>query len=233
MDIIKLILTSLGSLAVLFFLTKIMGDKQMSELSMFDYIIGISIGSIAAEMATELEEFWKPLAAMIIYAGVSLGFSFLCNKSMIFRRFGFGKTLILYKSGKIYRENLKKAHMDINELLVSCRTNGYFDLNELNCILLEPNGKLSFLPFATKRPLNPSDMQIVPKEDTLLYNVILDGKIMRRNLIAAGHNEDWLQTQLRSQSVKDVKSVSLAVCDKNSLYVFRRNDIKKTEDIFE
>lgn len=232
MDFLKLILISAASVAALFVLAKIMGNKQMSELSMFDYIIGITIGSIAAEMATELEKPWRPLAAMAVYAVLSVGFSLLSAKSLAFRRFGFGKTQVLYKDGMLYRENLKRAKMDINELLVGCRNNGYFDLNELKLILLEPNGRLSFMPYSARRPAKPSDMQIVPPEDCLLYSVIIDGKIMKRNLSAAGHTESWLMSQLKTQNISDVGEVFLATCDKSKLNVYKRNDIPKTEDFF-
>ena len=78
MDFFKIVALSFTSLIFLFILTKIMGNKQMSQLSMFDYIIGITIGSIAAEMATALEtEFWQPLLAMAIYAIISILFSIL------------------------------------------------------------------------------------------------------------------------------------------------------------
>lgn len=99
MDYIKIILTSLFSLAALFALTKLVGNKQMSELTMFDYIIGISIGSIAAEMATELEEPMKPLTSMIIYALVSGLISVATSKSMKLRRFFFGRSTVLMRNG--------------------------------------------------------------------------------------------------------------------------------------
>ena len=54
MELLHVFLTSVGSVVFLFILTKLLGNKQMSQLSMFDYINGITIGSIAAEMATSL-----------------------------------------------------------------------------------------------------------------------------------------------------------------------------------
>ena len=99
MDLLNIALTSIGSIIVLFLLTKLIGNRQMSELNMFDYINGITIGSIAAEMATSLEgDFLKPLLAMIIYGVVTVLISILANKNIKLRRFFNGKTLILYKS---------------------------------------------------------------------------------------------------------------------------------------
>ena len=72
MDAVKVILTSLLSVAALFVITKIMGHKQVAQLDFFDYVCGITIGSIGAELATELETPFKPLIALVIYGLVSL-----------------------------------------------------------------------------------------------------------------------------------------------------------------
>ncbi len=127
MDLLKIVALSLGSVIFLFILTKLMGNKEMSQLSMFDYIIGITIGSIAAEMATALEnDFMQPLVAMAIYAVVSIIISILSYKSLKFRRISSGDSLILLDNGEIYRDNLKKAKLDLNEFLMQCRINRIF-----------------------------------------------------------------------------------------------------------
>lgn len=124
MDLLKIVALSLGSVIFLFILTKLMGNKEMSQLSMFDYIIGITIGSIAAEMATALEnDFMQPLVAMAVYAIVAIIISILSYKSLKFRRISSGDCLILLDNGEIYRDNLKKAKLDLNEFLMQCRIN--------------------------------------------------------------------------------------------------------------
>ena len=110
MEILQILLTSLGSIIALFILTKIMGNRQMSELSMFDYVNGITIGSIAAEMATSLEDdFLKPLVAMVVYTLVAVLISILTCKSIKLRKIFTGRPLILYENHKIYKKNLKKS----------------------------------------------------------------------------------------------------------------------------
>lgn len=133
MEILKIIGLSLGSMAVLFVLTKIMGQREMSGPSVFDYIITITIGSIAAEMATSLEDnFVQPMVAMIVYATVTLFMSFLNIKFVKLRPMLSGRTLILYDNGTLFKENFKKAKIDLNEFLVQCRTNGFFNLSDIN-----------------------------------------------------------------------------------------------------
>lgn len=127
MDLIKIVALSLGSVIFLFILTKLMGNKEMSQLSMFDYIIGITIGSIAAEMSTALEsDFMQPVVAMAVYAVVSIIISILSYKSLKLRRIISGNSLILLDNGELYRDNLKKAKLDLNEFLMQCRTSRIF-----------------------------------------------------------------------------------------------------------
>lgn len=127
MDLLKIVALSFGSVIFLFILTKLMGNKEMSQLSMFDYIIGITIGSIAAEMSTALEnDFMQPVIAMAVYAVVSIVISILSYKSIKVRRIVSGNSLILFDNGELYRDNLKKAKLDLNEFLMQCRTSRIF-----------------------------------------------------------------------------------------------------------
>ena len=138
MEIVKIAGLSLGSIIILFTLTKIMGQREMSQLSIFDYFITITIGSIAAEMSTSLEDnFMQPVVAMIIYALVTLTVSFLNTKFVKLRPFLSGKTLILYDNGTLFKENFKKAKIDLNEFLVQCRTNGFYVISDIKTAILE------------------------------------------------------------------------------------------------
>lgn len=150
MELLHVFLTSVGSVAYLFILTKLLGNKQMSQLSMFDYINGITIGSIAAEMATALEDdFLLPMIGMAVYTAAALLISLVASHSIKLRKFLIGRPLILYDNGKLYRECMKKAKLDLNEFLTECRNNGYFNLSEIQTAILETNGKISILPAAS------------------------------------------------------------------------------------
>lgn len=234
MTILSTISTSLGSIILLFILTKIMGNKQMSQLSMFDYIIGITIGSIAAEMSTELESVEKPLTAMVVYALTSVLIAWLSYKSIKMRRFLVGKSMILFDNGKLFMGNLKKAKLDVNEFLTVCRNNGYFDISVLQTAILEPNGKISFLPLSTQRPVTPNDLNLSPPQEKLLISVIIDGSILPDNLKYTGNNEVWLKKELKSQGISKIEDVFLAVCDNNNLLsVYQKIEKKLTRDPFQ
>ncbi len=236
MELIKIAITAFGSIAVLFILTKIMGDRQMSELSMFDYINSITIGSIAAEMATSLEgDFGKPLVAMIVYGVISLIISYITCKSMWLRRFFEGHSLLMYQNGKLYERNLLKAKIDVDEFLAMCRVSGYFDLQEINTAILEANGKLSIIPDVMHRPVTPSDLNLSPLQIVPFANVIIDGHILKDNLKSTGKNEKWLEKQLSAYGVADIKEIMLATYDssKDKLNVYVKLHKKMTRDIFE
>ena len=222
MDIIKVILTALLSVMALFIITKIMGHKQVSQLDFFDYVSGITIGSIGAELATELEEPYKPLIALCVWGGVSLILSLIAHKIPRTRKYINGTPTILLNEGKLYRKNLKKAKLDLSEFMLLCREQGYFDLDDIQLAVFEHNGKLSILPRAASRPATPEDLKITAKATHIGVEVIMDGRIIGDNLSRSGKNEKWLGEQLKLQGHKDAKEIFLGVYrheeDKLTLY---------------
>lgn len=228
MEIIKIIGLSIGSILILFILTKIMGQREMSQLSVFDYFITITIGSIAAEMSTSLESnFMQPVVAMIVYALITFIVSILNTKFVKLRPILSGRTLILYDNGTLFKENFKKAKIDLNEFLVQCRTNGFFNLSDVKTALLEENGKISFLPYSDKRPANPSDFNIKPKEDEISTSLVLDGKVMEENLKELGFDKLWLNQMLQKQGIIKTDNIFLATYNSDgNLSVYLTNNTK-------
>lgn len=234
MNFLKIIYLSFGSIIVLFLLTKLMGNREMSQLSMFDYIVSITIGSIAAEMATALEDdFMEPLIAMIVYAVVTVFISFINNKSLFCRKMITGKSIVLMDNGKLYKENFKKSKLDLNEFLVQCRTKGFFSLSDIQTAILEPNGKISILPSSLKRPATPQDLSLNPQKDLITTNVIIDGKILHENLKSLDLDVDWLYKELNMQGFKDAKSIFLGTCDvDHNLSLYKKISIDNPQDNF-
>ncbi|MBT9684976.1 DUF421 domain-containing protein [Pseudoflavonifractor sp. MCC625] len=228
MRFLVLCLTSLGSFGALFLIAKLIGHKQIAQLDFFDYITGITVGSIAAEMATELEEPWKPLVAMLLYGGVTVLLSILSNRLPRARKYLNGTPTILMDRGKLYRENLKKAKLDLSEFMVMCRQQGYFDLTSIQTAVFEYNGKLTILPVSSQRPATPNDMNLSPKQEQLFTELIMDGRILEDNLKRMGLNLTWLEKQLKERRIHSAKDVFLAVCDPDlNLVLFEQNPGKK------
>ena len=234
MEILKIIILSTTSIIILFILTKIIGSREISQLSMFDYINSITIGSIAAEMATSLEEnFMQPLVAMITYTVIIIIIEFICGKSLKFRRLINGNALILLDNGKLYKKNFKKAKLDITEFLTECRNKNYFNISDIQTAILEPNGKLSIIPKSSKKIPVSEDINIYPKQEQITTNVILDGKIIYENLKSTGNNETWLNNTLKKQNISDISDIFLATCDSdNNLSFYTNIDKEITHDDF-
>ena len=219
MDVLTLCLTAMGSFGALFLIAKFIGRKQIAQLDFFDYITGITIGSIAAEMAPELEEPWKPLVAMVIYGGATFLTSLISNKFPRSRKYLNGSPTILMDHGKLYRENLKKAKLDLSEFMVMCRQQGYFDLTNIQTAVFEYNGKLTILPVSTQRPVTPNDMNLAPEQELLFTELIMDGRILHDNLKRMGLDLTWLDKQLKQRHISSAQDVFLAVCDRNLKFV--------------
>lgn len=217
MEFVKLVLTSVLSAVALFIIAKFMGHKQISQLDAFDYITGITIGSIAAELATELEEPWKPLVAMIIYGVIAFIISVLSMKFPKIRKYLNGTPTVIMNNGKLYRKNMKKAKLELSEFMVLCRQEGYFNLNDIQTAVFEYNGRFTVLPKSTKRPANPEDFGLSPGKEYISTEVIMDGRVLEENLKRMGLDEKWLKKQLEALGYRNEKQIFLGLCDDNKV----------------
>ena len=217
MDFLNVVILGVVSFIVLFVLSRIMGYRAISEISFFDYVVGITIGSVAAEMSTNIDmEWWKGVTAMVIYALLDVLFTVLSQKNVLARQIISGNPIILIYKGKIYKKNLKKARIELNDLLSSARSAGYFNIADVDYAIMETTGKISFQPVALKRPLNPKDFNFAPQSEGLTINVIMDGKIMEDDLADAKIDKKDLIRRVRQQD-KDVKNIFLGIMDSNGV----------------
>ena len=235
LELLNVTLRAISSLITLFLVTKMLGKKQVSQLSLFDYVIGISIGNFAAEMTINLESneingIW----AVVLFGLFAYLVSYLTMKSIVMRRFFMGTPTVIIQNGKILEKNLKKVKFDINDMLEEIRSNGYFDLSQVEYALMEANGKLSILPKSEYRPLTPSDMNKKVTKEGLCANIIIDGKIMHSNLKNMNKDKKWLQNQLKVKGYSDLSKILLATLDINDkIVVYERNENLKINNVLE
>ncbi len=226
-DLLNVAIRALLSLVTLFLVTKMLGKKQVSQLSLFDYVIGISIGNFAAEMTINLESHYlHGTLAVIIFGVVAYLISILTMKSIFLRRYFMGTPTVIIQNGKILEAGLKKVHYEINDLLEQCRTAGYFDLEEISYAIMEANGELSILPKSEYKNVTLKDMKIKSSKESLCANIIIDGKIMKNNLLIQNKSEKWLMDMLRQKKI-ELGDVILATLDDNGkLNVYERCDVQ-------
>lgn len=235
MEVLDVILRALLSLVVLFLVTKLLGKKQVSQLSLFDYVIGISIGNFAAEMTTDLElSYVNGIVAVLVFGLVAFLVSYFTMKSIVLRRFFIGTPTVLIQNGKILMNNLKKSKLDINDMLEECRVGGYFDISQIEYALMEANGRLSILPKGEYLPVTINDMKLKPQKQGLCANVLIDGKVMKRNLKIAGKDESWLEKELKVKGYKDLNNILLATLDNNEkLIIYEKNEDAQSFNVLE
>ncbi len=234
-EIFSVILRAILSLITLFLVTKMLGKKQVSQLSLFDYVIGISIGNFAAEMTINLEtNEINGTIAVLVFGFFAYLVSYLSLKSIMLRRFFMGTPTIIIKDGKIIENNMKKMRLDINDLLEELRCKGYFDISQVECAIMEVNGEISILPKSNYRSLTPNDIdRQVPKE-SICANVIIDGKVMKENLKNINKSRRWLKNELKKQKYSDLSKILLATVDINeTLNIYEKSEITKFNDALE
>ncbi len=203
------------SVVTLFILARIMGKKQISQLTYFDYIVGISIGSIAAELSVQNVLLSEGIVSMIIWASFPLIFSYVAAKSMRVRRLLDGTPTILIQNGKIIEKNLHKAKFTINDLLEELRIQGAFNIDDVEFALLETSGKMSVLKKSKKQTVTISDLNLKENYQGLCANLIIDGKLMQQNIALLNKSEEWLTNELKKRNISSVADVLLACIDSN------------------
>jgi len=197
---IRTVIYSLVSLVVMFFFTRLIGKRQMANMSLFDYINGMVIGSIAAEMAIGIDDnLWVGVIAMAIY-GVSVFVMDVIDRKYIrARRFFSGTPTVLFKNGKFLKENFKKAQVSISEFQEMCRVAGYYDIDKLVSAQLEPSGKLSVLVKSEEEPLTLESFRARQSSPAFApISVIYDGVVLDDNLKSAGKDDVWLKRSLEA-----------------------------------
>ena len=214
-------------LIILFFITKMMGKKQISELNFFDYVVGITIGSIAADISLDIEKnMIAGIAALFIYGFISYIISFVSIKSILARRFFIGVPTVLVEKGKIIESGLKKSKIDVNDLLMEARENGYFNLDEIDYALMEVNGNISFLPKEKEKPVTKRDMKIKCSNEGLTVNAIIDSKYMANNMKAINKDKEWLDHELKVNGYDNYDNILLATIDNNYKVTIYEKNVK-------
>ncbi|MBC5629260.1 DUF421 domain-containing protein [Clostridium sp. NSJ-6] len=197
-------------------LSKLIGIKIISQMNFFDFITGVSVGSMIAKIIINKDHVvFSGIIALITFSLLTIATSYLNLKSYTARRIINAKTLILIENGRIIDKNIKKLKITINELMMKLREKDVFNLEDVQFAIMESNGQLSVLIKANKKPVTPYDMDLKVKSLSLLNDIIIDGKIIDKNLEIAGIDKKWLQCELKKKSINNIEDVFYAGVDKN------------------
>ncbi len=224
------LIDSAGAFLYLFVISKLLGKKQIAQLEFIDYTVGISLGSIAAEMATNTEvPFYYFLIAMTIFFLFAVLVAVVGRKTTFLKRLLKGKPATLIYDGKINYKELKKNKIDVNDLLSMLREKGYFDIADVAYAVFEPSGELSVLPVGAQKPLVMEDLDKDKIKPAQLEDiVVVDGVLSWSGLNNAGKDEQWLFKRLGVTDGKDLKDILLCVYDaeNDKLNTYRKSDMQ-------
>jgi len=202
---------------VLLTLTRFLGKKQLSHLTFFNYVTGITIGSIAANMVVlDTGNYTKELTSLIVWCLLNTIIGYISLKSGKIRVILDGQPTIVIKKGKIDKEALAKTKINIDDLTMMIRQYQVFSITEIDYAILEPNGILSILKKPEYQGTQKIDLKILPQSPAFIpTEIIADGKLLKRNLLEIGKSKDWLNNELKKANIKSIDEVFYAEIQPN------------------
>ena len=214
-NIYWLFINSFSSFVFLFIISKILGKKQIAQLEFIDYVVGISLGSIAAEWSfADDRPFYYYAIAMAVFFLLALLISIFGRKNTFLKRLFKGKPLTLIYEGKVLSHNLDKSHIDVNDLLSMLREKGYFNPSDVAYAIFETSGQLSVLPKGSQKPVVLEDVDVHSVKPASLTNVlVVDGKVSKSGLNELGKSVEWLLLKLKLERESELKNIILAIYD--------------------
>ncbi|MBZ9689118.1 DUF421 domain-containing protein [Clostridium estertheticum] len=229
--LITLVRGIIGFFTLLIF-TRVLGKQQISQLTFFDYVVGITIGSTASSLTTDLtSRAWPHWVGLFTWTVLCLILQLITLKSKTVEKYLDGEPTIVIANGKILEESMKKFRYTIGDLLEQLRDKDVFDLGDVAYAVLEKNGQLSILKKAECDSVTPKDLKIKASIANIDVEVIYDGTILQDNLTSINRNEKWLMTKLKKKGINDANEVFLATYNATSgLFIDRYEDDVEKKD---
>lgn len=205
----------------LLILSRIMGKTQIGHLTFFEYITGITIGSIAGDLSTNLNvRPWPIFVSLIAWFALTLLTQWVAVKNQWTGKLLDGQPMVVIQNGQVLEGALRSLRMRFEDLGILLRTKNVFDINTVEFAIMEPNGELSVLKRSQNQPLTPADLKIPTEYKGLGVELIVDGEVMEQNLRNLNLNYGWLYAKLREQEIESPKQVFLAIIDSQGQIYF-------------
>ncbi|MBP2001034.1 uncharacterized membrane protein YcaP (DUF421 family) [Paenibacillus shirakamiensis] len=201
-DWAEVIIRTVTAVLFLFILTRLLGKRQISQLSFFEYITGITIGDLAATVSLDIESKWfLGIISLSVWVLICISIEFLEIKSKKARDLIDSSATVLIKDGKILEDNLKKEKLTNEELLQQLRKKSVFRAAEVEFALMEVSGEINIMLKKEYQPLTPSLLGVKVAPEVEPQTIILDGVIMEEPLATIGRNINWLHRELEKIGV--------------------------------
>lgn len=223
--LVVFIRSSIAFFTLLLFV-RLMGKQQVAQLTFFDYIVGITIGSIASSLSVAVNEnTLATLVGMGTWTVMAILLACLGLRNVWIRKIVDGEPTVVIENGKILDKNLKRIRIPTDQLLSELRSQGVFSVSDVEFAMFEPGGKMSIQKKSQKQPVTPGDLNIPTQYDGLPTVLIMDGTVLDDALRSLNLSKAWLYHQLNKNNIQDTTRVSLAQLDtKGNLYVDLKNN---------
>lgn len=234
-EYIDAIRTTIIIFGMLVILTRIVGRKLLAQITFFDFVTGVTIGTIAGAYVVNEVKGTAVLISPVILVLCTLGLGYLTIKNLKARKLFRGEPIVIIQNGKILEENMFKARYTLDDLEMQLRENNVFNINEVEFAVLEANGKLSVLKKTPYNPVTPKDLNLDTNYKGLATEIIKDGEVLEQNLKQNNLDFNWLYQQLYQQDINDISKVMLASLNTDgSLYLDLKDEVsdytQKVED---
>ncbi|MCM0648349.1 DUF421 domain-containing protein [Clostridium swellfunianum] len=206
-------------------LTRFMERKLISQMTFFDFVVGVTMGSLAANsMIDPASSPISSASSLVVISVLAIFLSYAHIKSFRIRKLINSEPVTVVDNGIIVEDNMKKIRLTVNELMMKLREKNAFSLSDVEFAIMETDGQLSVLPKPEKKPLTPYDMKVQATSTGLERDIIIDGQLLKENLISTGLDERWLELQLKTHNIYTASEVFYAGMDNNKkLYISKKN----------
>jgi uncharacterized membrane protein YcaP (DUF421 family) len=207
-------------------LARWLNKEQLSQLTFYDWIVGITIGSMAANLTNEPEgRILEHVVILVVFSAAAYLTGMMTVKSRPLRKLIEGEPTVVIHNGRILEHNMAKLHYNVDNLLNQLREKNVFNIEDVEFALLEGNGGLSVLLKSQKRPLTPSDLGIPTSYEGLSSEIIVDGQVIYQNLKQNNLDEQWLIAELRKRGYNSPRDIVLATLSSDGeLYIDNKKD---------
>lgn len=234
--LIEVVLQTVLSFFSILFITRILGRQQVAQLTIHEYIAGITFGSIAATLATDLDqESWPHFVGLFLFGALTYLMSLINTKNRTASKIIQGEPILVVQDGRILEKNLTRFHYTVDDLTHLLRKKDVFNVTDVKYAILETTGEISVLKIAQKENVKVEDLHLSVDQEELSTDIIVTGNIIYENLKKRNLSVKWLINQLKVMGVKDIKDIYYSTIDKdNKIYIDYINDnIEKPTDITE
>lgn len=235
-EIIDIVLQTLIAFFAILLITRILGRQQVAQLTIYEYINGITFGSIAATVATDLgQSSWGHIIGLFIFGTLTFGLSYISKKNRSISKIVDGEPVLVIQDGHILEKNLGKFQYTLDDLTHLLRKKDIFNIQDVKYAILETTGEISVVKVALKENVKIENMNLQSTQEELITDIVVTGKIIYENLKKRSISVDWLTGQLKMMGVKNIEDVYYATLDKDKkIYIdYFKDNLTNPVDITE